>query len=399
MEAHLIATDQCVMSQENECPDVVVINTCTVTSSADRQARQLLRRVHREHPDAKIVVTGCYGEREPERLQKFEGVTQVLPITKQTMLPQVLGWEEKETVPPMMERFTFQTRAVLKMQDGCNAYCSFCVLPYVRGRSRSLPLSDLVRQAKGFVQSGHREIIVTGTHLGAYGRDLHPRLRFSDALRSIADASPNHFVRISSLEPTTLTPDFIRVVSERPNIRPHFHIPLQSGSDSVLRRMNRKYKVHHYRQRIEALAKVRETLGIGADVIAGFPGETEAEFNETVCVVQELPITYLHVFPYSPRSGTRASMWSDDVPHAVKKERVHCLLEIGRRKRRDFHSRFLGKTVPVLVEKTRDIKNRLTGYSPHYMAVRLEGPDRLMEREVAVRILSLEDDVAVGEIE
>lgn len=307
---------------KTKAPDLVVVNTCTVTASADRQARQYIRRVHRKHPSAQIVVTGCYAEKEPERFRSVEGVSHVVPIREQWKISETLGLgaASKELVP--IERFGDQTRAFLKMQDGCNAYCSFCVLPYVRGRSRSIPLKDLVTQAESFERNRYREIVVTGTHIGVYGHDFQPRTRLSNALCEILEKTQSLSIRVSSLEPTTLTPDIIRLVSEEGRIRPHFHIPLQSGSDDVLRRMNRKYRTRNYADRIRALARTRDEMAIGADVIVGYPLETQSEFDETVDSISSLPITYLHVFPFSPRPGTRAGTLMDNVQGDEKHRRL-----------------------------------------------------------------------------
>ncbi|HLG20600.1 MAG TPA: tRNA (N(6)-L-threonylcarbamoyladenosine(37)-C(2))-methylthiotransferase MtaB [Bdellovibrionota bacterium] len=399
MEQSLVQTGQCQLIRNGDRPDVVLVNTCTVTASTDRQVRQLLRRVHREHPAAKIVVTGCYAEAAPEKLKEFGGVTNLLRITEQASLPAHLGFS-LPTYPgeAILEEFSGRTRAFLKMQDGCNSYCSFCILPYVRGRSRSIPLAQLCAQVRQFERKGYREIVITGTHLGAYGRDLSPRTRLPEAIEAISKAAPAVALRVSSLEPTTLTPDFIRLVATRANLRPHFHIPLQSGSDPILRRMNRKYSVDLFARRIRALAGARETISIGTDIIVGFPGETEENFERTIRSMEELPFTYLHVFPYSPRPKTRAMSYEDDVPPAVKKERVRRLRALSRQKQRRFSSLFLGTTQSVLVERKRDRLGRLCGYTPHYVPVRLHGADRLMGHEIEVSLLQLEGDVVRGEI-
>ena len=382
-----------------EEPDVLVVNTCTVTSAADRQARQLLRRLHREHPRARIVVTGCSAEVHGAALGTFAGVADVVPIAEQARIPERLGLpvlEGKACVE--VERFRGRTRAFLKLQDGCNAYCAFCVLPYVRGRSRSIPVGDLVAQAKRLEANGYREIVLTGTHLGAFGRDLLPKARLSGAIAAIAAAVPSAHLRVSSIEPTTLHADVIALVAREPRLRPHFHVPLQSGSDAVLRRMNRKHSVAAFRERILALAATRDVVALGTDVIVGFPGETVEDFARTRALLEDLPIPYLHVFRYSARPGTRAATFPDDVPPPEKKRRARVLLELGERRRREFHARFLGTVQPVLVEGKRDPDGRLGGYTPHYVPVRFAGPDRLKEREVEVRLGALDGDVVAGDV-
>ena len=390
-----------VDASRNKEPDTVIINTCTVTESADRQAKQLIRKVSRKFPDAKIVVTGCYAEHEPEKIREMPAQPKVVPIKEQFTLPQVLGWDEhvSEDFVPVKSR---RVRATLKLQNGCNAYCSFCILPYIRGRSSSIPLENVLKQAKVFQSKGHQEIVLTGTHIGCYGRDLKPRLRFSDALKKLIEEVPQVKFRISSLEPTTLTPDVIRVVQEHDQIQPHFHIPMQSGSDAVLKRMNRKYKSIHFGSRIESLWKARPDSMIGTDVIVGYSGETSGDFEQTYSLLEELPIHYFHVFPFSARPGTKANTLEDDVPAEEKKDRVHRLRELSQKKQVQFFSRFLSQTEQVSVEKKKD-GDLLCGVTPHYIPVRFFGPDRLMEKSVDVRLNKVKvnpagDQYVVGEV-
>lgn len=378
-----------VINRRSQSPQAVVINTCTVTESADKQARQLVRRIKRNHPEAKLIVTGCYAESRPEDFTKY-GVTTV-PIRQQHQISDHLGISQAKP-KPLVELPTIikRTRASLKMQDGCNAYCSFCILPYVRGRSKSIELPALVKLAQSYESHGYLELIVTGTHIGAYGRDLSPRLRFSDALKAILDATKHIEIRISSLEPTTLTPDIIKLFGESSRILPHFHIPMQSGSDTVLKRMNRKNRVQNYADRIEKLSNQRPDTAIGADVIVGYCGETQEEFEETRSVIEKLPLTYLHVFPYSGRPGTKAVSMEDNVPVAEKRRRVSVLRAISEKKSAQFYQQHLGKEMPVLLEKKRDARGRIMGHTSNYIPVAVEGHDRLMETKPLVKLLALE---------
>lgn len=378
------------INDATRAPDTILINTCTVTASADRQARRLIRRLRRVHPGADLVVTGCYAQAKPAEVAALEGVRLVLPLAGQAEVVRRFGGVPAETAATFYPGHR-KTRLNLKLQDGCNAYCSFCVLPYVRGRSRSLDPSALERAARDAGERYH-EIVLTGTHLAGYGRDLPERLRLSDLVARLLAAAPRSHLRISSLEPTGLTPDFIRTVAREPRIRPHFHIPLQSGSAGVLRRMNRKYSPANYRDRVAALWRASRSPSIGADVIVGFPGETRAEFEETARFVADLPLTQLHVFPYSPRPGTRAATLADDVDFHEKKDRVHRLREIGARRHAAFLRSFVGGNQEVLVELKKDARGRLTGHTPHHAEVRFAGPDRLMQRAVEVRAVALEFD-------
>ncbi len=386
-----------VLRNGEEPPDVVIVNTCTVTSSADRQARQLLRKIHREHPDARIVVTGCYAQADAKAVRAIAGVTHVIPMREQTRIPELLGLDRTRKIPAEV-RFANRTRAFLKLQDGCNSYCSFCVLPFIRGRSRSWPLEELTNRARAFEQAGFREIVVTGTHVGAFGRDLKPKLRFSDALRGISEAVPDTAIRVSSLEPAALTPDVLRAVRDLPRIRPHFHVPFQSGSDRILERMNRKYRAETFAERVGALVQTRPRMGLGTDVIVGFPGETDEDFELTIRWIERLPVTFLHVFRFSARPGTRAAALDGAVAEPVKYARMKRLIALGEEKRRAFHESFVGSVQPVLVENKRDEGNRLAGYTPHYIPVRIQGPDELMGREIDVRLIRREGESVMGEV-
>ncbi|MCI5072762.1 tRNA (N(6)-L-threonylcarbamoyladenosine(37)-C(2))-methylthiotransferase MtaB [bacterium] len=375
-------------------PDAVVINTCTVTESADKQARQLIRKVHRDTPNAKIIVTGCYAEADADRISQMPGVSDVVAIKDRPKINESLG------LPSLTENDAFKTlaqtsqrtRAYLKMQDGCNAYCAFCVLPYVRGRSRSIDIKTLVELAQSYEQHGYKEMIITGTHVGSYGRDLKPRMTFAKALDQILKETHTIRLKVSSLEPTTLTPEFIKVVGENSRIVPHFHIPMQSGSDDVLRRMNRKNKAQNFNERIMALSKTQDNVCIGTDVIVGFCGETEQDFMQSYEALKNLPISYFHVFPYSGRPGTRAEkVFTDDVDPQVKKHRVKLLRDLSFLKQTEFYQRFEHTTEKILVEKKRDKEGYLQGQTTRYVRVKIKGHDRLQEKEVEVQLSQLDN--------
>lgn len=377
--------------QKKSNPDSVIINTCTVTENADKQANQLIRKVKREHPHAKIVVTGCYAQSKKNEIVSMKEVDHVLGFSDQFQVAERLGWASAQNISlPIVE--SPRTRANLKIQDGCQAYCSYCILPYVRGKSRSTNLSHVINQAKAYVEAGHFEVVITGTHIAGYGRDLNPRLRFSDLLLALYREFPKLPIRISSMEPAGLTPDFFKALSNIPTIRPHFHIPLQSGHDEILKAMNRKYKTKHYQERIVKLSQTQDRVNIGSDVIVGFPGETNLQFEESCHFIESLPLGYLHVFPYSARPNTASSKRTDNVTAIDKKKRVQTLLAIGLSKKRAFLESFLGETLPVLIEKKRNADGHLKGVTPQYLSVHLKGGDRLMEKEVDVRLTSIQKD-------
>ena len=376
---------------------VVVLNTCTVTASADQDARAAIRRIHRENPGCQIVVTGCYAQRAPEELAALPGVTQVIGNSHKHQLAEIakIGSRTPELGPrpgpqgggfvplvelvgdgqgptsevrsqvfvsdifahtellaaPVFDAANERTRPNLKVQDGCDNRCSFCVIPYVRGRSRSLPLDQVLAEVNALVASGYREVVISGINLGRWGRDLSGNgklLRFGHLVRAILAETSLEKLRISSVEPMDWSDELIRMMAESSRIAKHAHVPMQSGSDAVLRAMHRKYRPWHYRQKIEAIRVAMPSAAIGADVMVGFPGETAAEFEETRRMVEELPFTYLHVFTYSPRPGTPAAAMRNQLPVQVARERNRILRDLAAEKKLAFMRSFVGKTLEAI---------------------------------------------------
>jgi len=364
---------------------VVVLNTCTVTASADQDARAAIRRVHRENPGCQIVVTGCYAQRAPEEIAGLPGVSQVignshkhqvanLAIKSSNFVPLThLGTENRELKTEIYISDIFahtellaapvfdavggaRTRPNLKVQDGCDNRCSFCVIPYVRGQSRSLPLPEILRELRALVDAGYREVVISGINLGRWGRDLpefvwsgRPRAgRFENLVRAILDQTSLEKLRISSVEPMDWSDELIRLVAESPRIAKHAHVPLQSGSDRILRRMHRKYRPWHYREKIEKIRAAMPTAAIGADVMVGFPGETDVDFEETRRLIEDLPFTYLHVFTYSSRPGTPAAAMLNQVPVQLARERNRILRVLAAEKKQAFMQGFVGKTLDAI---------------------------------------------------
>jgi threonylcarbamoyladenosine tRNA methylthiotransferase MtaB len=371
--------------------EVVVVNTCTVTAAADSQAREAVRRIHRSSPEARIVASGCYAQRAPEELAALPGVAWVVGNSHQAeiplLFPQIREAREGagnffplaqlDAGPASIERapakiltgdifaltdFTLddlrgspvaggeggRTRPVLKIQDGCNNRCAYCVIPLVRGRSRSLPPARVVEEIRRFIDAGAKEVVLSGINLGSYGRDLAPRADFGDLLRRIVDETPLERLRLSSIEPMDVTQDLIELVSSLDRIAPHFHMPLQSASDRILAAMHRWYRADHYRRRLELIAERLPDAGIGADVIAGFPGETEDDHRRTLEFIAALPFTYLHPFAFSKRPGTAAATLADEVPRAVIERRSRELRALGAGKNSTFRAAQQGKTLRVL---------------------------------------------------
>jgi threonylcarbamoyladenosine tRNA methylthiotransferase MtaB len=420
--------------------EVVVLNTCTVTESADKDARAAIRRARRENPKCRILVTGCYAQRAPEELARLPGVTWVVgnshkhkaaEIAMGTISPasgsggffplKQLAAERPSIAElhvgdifahtelmaaPVFEAANERTRPNLKVQDGCDNRCSFCVIPYVRGQSRSLPEERVIAEVQTLVAAGYREVVISGINLGRWGRDLKnspqfsvinsqsSRTRLVDLLRAILERTSLEKLRISSVEPMDWTDELIGLVASSTRIAKHAHVPMQSGSDAILRRMHRKYRPWHYRAKIEKIRQAMPYAAIGADVMVGFPGETAAEFEETRAIVAELPFTYLHVFTYSSRPGTPAAHYERQVPVAVARERNAVLREIAYAKKRAFMESFVGREVEAITLPTEeaDFTEALT---ENYLKVRIT--DRVdANRWMRLRIESVESEMLIG---
>ncbi len=395
--------------------DIVVINTCAVTGSAGAQSRQAVRRALRKNPAAKIIITGCYAEVAGEKLAE-EKELQGRPYTvignskKDELVSRamaggsmagamVLGTisEARQICRLPVRRFSDRCRAYLRIQDGCESYCTYCIVPFTRGPSRSLPVAEVIDQARIFADAGHREIVLTGIHLGNYGKDLPAKTSLAALLDQLSLATPAVAYRISSLEPLEIDDAFLTLMGERPNIQPHLHIPLQSGDDEVLARMNRRYTTEQFRQIIELCRKRLPDAAIGVDILAGFPGESDRHFEAGLAFVESLACSYLHVFPYSIRPGTAAAAFPDQVAKGVKEQRVAVLRKLSDARKMAFYQSQLGRTWPVLVEGRRDHTGMLQGFTANYIAVTFTGPDSLLHQVVPVRLLSLTDTCALGE--
>ena len=397
-----------------EHADIYVINTCTVTGKTDFQARQLIRRAHRVNPQAKIVVTGCYAQAAPEDLKKIPGVSLVIGNPDKWEIVNIIkGAEktssagvivtpiEKEIVFPekKIKRFSAKTRFFLKIQDGCNARCSYCIVPQVRGKSRSMAPKTVLELLSSIGSSGYKEAVLTGIHLGAYGLDLSPQASLLNLLHEIEKQMPVPRVRLSSIEPNEITQGVIDVLADSRIVCPHLHLPLQSGDTTILRKMNRPYSAENFHSLVLRLTNSIKDLAIGADVIVGFPGEGEEEFDQTLRLIEALPITYLHVFPFSPRKGTPAFSLPNKVNGNTVKKRGETLRRLSKKKRESFYRSYLNKKLPILIEARRHRKTGLLkGLSRNYIPILIDGRDNLMNQEITVRITSVEGEEVKGEI-
>jgi threonylcarbamoyladenosine tRNA methylthiotransferase MtaB len=369
-------------ASDRRAADLVILNTCTVTSSADEDVRQTVRRVHRENPASRILVTGCYAQRAPEELAALPGVEWVVgnshkagiadllagaPYHGQILVGDIFGSQEFLTAP-VMESAADRARPNLKIQDGCNNRCSFCIIPFVRGRSRSSPPAFVVEQVRNLA-GRYREVVLSGINLGRWGRELGSSMRLAGLIRRLLAETEIDRLRLSSVEPMDFCDDLLGLMAESPRIAKHVHAPLQSGSDRVLRRMHRKYRPRHYAERILKARRLMPDAAIGADVMVGFPGETDAEFEENRAFIDSLPFTYLHVFTYSERPETPAASMPGAVPMPVRKHRNHILRELAARKSLEFRRQMIGRRLPVLT-----LENPLAALSDNYLKVELQAP-------------------------
>ena len=362
----------CSPTSSAQNAEFVVINTCTVTSAADAQARDAIRKIHEKNPSAKILVTGCYAQRAPEDLAALPGVSFVVGNSHKPQIPNLIAAKSLPNLTPVQliapapilsgDIFAVRdvlvapvlggegnhTRPILKIQDGCNNRCSFCVIPSVRGKSRSLPPEAVLSEINRLCDSGFQEIVLSGINLGSWGRDLSPRVAILDLLRHILDETPLPRLRISSIEPLDVTRDLIALFASTNRIAEHFHMPLQSGSDNILTAMHRWYRTEHYARRVKLIQEFLPNAAIGADVIAGFPGETEADHQATLRFIDSLPFTYLHVFSYSSRPGTGAAALDSQLSGGVIHRRARELRSLGKAKSAAFREFQVGRTHRVL---------------------------------------------------
>jgi threonylcarbamoyladenosine tRNA methylthiotransferase MtaB len=364
--------------------DCYIINTCTVTGLTDCQSRQIIRRAIRMNPDASIIVTGCYAQVASGDIAKIPGVTLIV------------GTAEKENIPKFIEhlvkggpqllvtdicqsrefsrlsplKFPGHTRAFLKIQDGCNNFCSYCIVPYARGPSKSLAEREVFHKIETLARTGYREMVLTGIHLGVYGEDLAPPSNLFNILKYVEKNKSVERVRLSSIEVTEITDDMIRLMKKSTILCRHLHIPLQSGDDRILAAMKRHYDSAYFKNRIEEICRALPHIAIGIDVMVGFPGEGEEAFHNTITLVEELPIAYVHVFPYSERPGTLAIELPGKVNDAVKKKRSEIVRNLGSIKRKIFAERFIGEKLAILVEDKKDKETgSMKGFSDNYIPV------------------------------
>ena len=363
--------------------DICIINTCTVTGKASMQSRQEIRKIIKKNPNARIIVTGCYAQTEACEIEKIKGVDFILGNKEKDKLVSnifsTLNYISPALIPPHKVNIdNYRTRPFLKIQDGCNAFCTYCIIPYARGKSNSMAPDLVFSNIKQLSLSGYHEVVLTGIHIGCYGQDLIPPTSIFQLLKNINNKKLIDRIRLSSIEPMELNDEIIELFASSKRLCNHFHIPLQSGDNQILKRMHRPYTQEIFKQKILKINQLIPDATIGIDVLIGFPGETEKQFNNTYSFLKDLPITYLHVFPFSKRKNTPAAKYKDQISPAIIKERCSLIRELGKKKKKDFYKNCIGKNYTVLIENKRDrITGLLKGVTSNYINVLIEGNNSL----------------------
>lgn len=389
---------------------LVVINTCTVTSATDAQSRKLVRRARRFNPACRIVATGCYAQVQPQKLAELPGVDLVIGnMEKENFLSLLNGEGAKVQVGDIAQAshcpnlkiasFFEHSRAFVQIQSGCNAFCSYCIIPFARGRSRSVAVVEVVDQIKTLIKNGYQEVVLTGIHIGNYGKDLQSEcgvdLTLTSLVKTILDQTSLHRLRLGSIEPQELSDELVELVCQSKRVCSHLHIPLQSGSDTVLTRMNRHYTGQDFYRCLQNIYERSPEISIGIDLIVGFPGETDEEHQQSIELIDRLPIHYLHVFPYSKRPGTAAEKMKDHIDPSIAKDRATQLRHLGELKKQHYIKRFLDKVVEVVVENSTG-GVRCKGLSDEYVSVSFKSELPLAGKCVKVLIGGVDGDGLTG---
>ncbi|MFR7349327.1 tRNA (N(6)-L-threonylcarbamoyladenosine(37)-C(2))-methylthiotransferase MtaB [Peptoniphilus sp.] len=399
------------VSSETDVADVYVVNTCTVTNLSDRKSRQYIRRAKRENPESIVCVVGCYSQVSPDEVKAIEGVDIIMGTTDRNRIVELVENFEVDksqiSIVKSLKGFTeFQhieidkesemTRSYMKVQDGCNRFCTYCIIPYARGPIRSRTIEDSVEEAKRLSEAGYKEIVLTGIHIGSYGKDLGDE-RLVDLIEEIAKVDGIERIRLSSIEPITITRDFLERIKATGKVCDHFHLSLQSGSNSVLKNMNRRYTREEYIETCDLIREYFPHVGLTTDIIVGFPGETDEDFEDTVDLVKRVEFSKIHVFKYSKRSGTPASDMKNQVDGNIKIERSNRLLELSDKMMERFIEKNRDTTLKVLFEEEKD--GFIRGYSTNYIDCKIKGDLDLKNQVRDVKIVAVDGESAIVEIE
>lgn len=389
-----------------EKADITIINTCTVTNTADSKSMKVIRQAIRRNENAIIIVCGCLVQNKKEEVSKIDGVDIVIGnINKSKIVDYIEKYieEKKQEVdvrnimdtnfePMMLNNFN-KTRAFVKIQDGCNNFCSYCIIPYTRGNVRSKDKQSVLKEIQLLVDEGHKEVVLTGIHTGNYGAEFAD-YKFADLLKDIVKIDKLERLRISSIEITEINDDVMEVIKENNILVDHMHIPLQSGSDAVLKRMNRKYDKEYFINKIKKLRKIRPNISITTDVIVGFPGETKEEFEETIETIKKIEFTKLHVFPYSKREGTKAAIMDGQVDENIKKKRVKILLQLSKELEYNYMKKFIGQKVIFIPEMAKE--EYIIGHTGNFLNVKYRGNKNDLNKDIEVKINNIEYPYCIG---
>jgi threonylcarbamoyladenosine tRNA methylthiotransferase MtaB len=402
-----------MVNKDGEQADVCIINTCAVTQKASMQSRQAIRQAIRAHPNARILVTGCYAQTSPQEIGEINEVDDIVGRNDKLLIPRMLNsagsradgtdcrdgicTESRFELMPVATS-SQRTRPFLKIQDGCDAFCTYCIVPHARGRSRSLPAEYVLDGIKQLANAGYHEVVLTGVHLGVYGRDLLPATNLFQVMTRIAQLNPIERIRLSSVEPLELTEEVIHIVADSDIYCRHFHIPLQSGDAGILKKMRRPYTPQFFHDLVIRIHQLMPDAAIGVDTLIGFPGESENAFKKTYQLIENLPVSYLHVFPFSVRPDTAAARLPNKVSPATIKDRCKRMRALGNEKRMKFYRRFVGRTLPFLIETKRDgASGLLRGISSNYLPVLTDGGADLKNKLVKIAITKLEKNRLFGD--
>ncbi len=399
--------------KDDEIADIYVINTCTVTNLSDRKSRQYIRRAKKLNEESIVAVVGCYSQVSPEEVSKIEDVDVIIGTTERNrilelcekakenkvkinIVKNVKTQKEFETIN--IDDIKSKTRAYIKIQDGCNQFCSYCIIPYARGPIRSRKLDDIIKETEKLAKAGFKEVVLTGIHVASYGKDgINTPL--TKVLEEVGNVNGIERIRLSSIEPTLIDEDFMEKIKKIGKVCDHFHLSLQSGSDSVLKRMNRKYTTDEYRNIVKLIRKYMPNAGITTDIIVGFPGETDEEFMGTLEFVEEIGFSRIHVFKYSPRKGTPAAKYEDQIDGNIKHNRSERLISLGERLIKQFNAGFIGANLSVLFEEeSKNEEGFMEGYTTNYIRVKTKGSSQILGQIKNIEIEEAVEDYLVGRV-
>lgn len=392
--------------------DIYVINTCTVTNFGDKKSRQIIRRAKRNNPQGIVVATGCYAQVAPKELEDIEGINIIIGTKDRTKVVEIIEdysiidgvkncvsdiMGEKEFEPLKISRLTNRTRAYIKIQEGCNRYCTYCIIPYARGPVRSRKPQEVIAEVERLAKNGFKEVVLTGIHVASYGLDLG-NITLTDIIEMVCDVEGIERVRFSSMEPKAITDDFVDRMAKQPKVCHHYHLSLQSGCDRTLKRMNRRYSSEEYFDACQRLRSKFSDVAVTTDIIVGFPGESDEDFNESMEFAKKVKLAKIHVFPYSPKKGTPAERMPEQISSEIKSDRTGQMLKISEELNREFLNNYIGKEMDVLFETT-DKDGYFEGHTSNYIKVIVKTDENLSNRLVKVRIKSIKcEETVIGEI-